>query len=224
MRRGFTLIELLVVIAIIAILAAILFPVFAKAREQAEKTQCLSNIKQLATCTIMYCSNYNNRFPLGVNVAEFNVWDGSVPEDWPMSLQSYCQNAEIMRCDGAYPNTTNTDWSNVSYVMSTGTLASSDRITGVMPGGWTLDAGRPLNNYKAASYSIMFYEDDTMNGSGFYGAAYVDVTPPAAPVTNSGIEPLHADGANYAFVDGHAKWYIGGTMPSATFSHDCRPQ
>src|SRR5438552_168998 len=62
-RRGFTLIELLVVIAIIAILAAILFPVFARAREAARKISCLSNVKQLGTASVMYHTDYDGAYP-----------------------------------------------------------------------------------------------------------------------------------------------------------------
>src|SRR5437762_3834341 len=62
-KRGFTLIELLVVIAIIAILAAILFPVFAQARESARKTSCLSNVRQLGTAYQMYLQDYDELFP-----------------------------------------------------------------------------------------------------------------------------------------------------------------
>lgn len=62
-RRGFTLIELLVVIAIIAILAAILFPVFARAREQARKTTCTSNLKQIGTSLLMYVQDYDETYP-----------------------------------------------------------------------------------------------------------------------------------------------------------------
>src|SRR5579872_3878616 len=61
-RTGFTLIELLVVIAIIAILAAILFPVFARAREQARKTSCLSNLKQIGTASMMYAQDYDENY------------------------------------------------------------------------------------------------------------------------------------------------------------------
>src|SRR5689334_4870314 len=63
-NKGFTLIELLVVIAIIAILAAILFPVFAQAREKARQTSCLSNEKQLGTAFLMYVQDYDETFPL----------------------------------------------------------------------------------------------------------------------------------------------------------------
>src|SRR5207249_1896997 len=63
-RRGFTLIELLVVIAIIAILAAILFPVFAQARNQARRTTCLSNMKQWGTAAMMYVQDYDEVYPM----------------------------------------------------------------------------------------------------------------------------------------------------------------
>ncbi|HEX2998963.1 MAG TPA: prepilin-type N-terminal cleavage/methylation domain-containing protein, partial [Armatimonadota bacterium] len=69
-RNGFTLIELLVVIAIIAILAAILFPVFARARENARKANCLSNCKQIATAFIQYTQDYDERWPI-------MYWNGS---------------------------------------------------------------------------------------------------------------------------------------------------
>ncbi len=67
MRRGFTLIELLVVIAIIAILAAILFPVFARAREKARQTSCLSNLKQIGLATMMYATDYDDTMPMTCN-------------------------------------------------------------------------------------------------------------------------------------------------------------
>ena len=64
MRKGFTLIELLVVIAIIAILAAILFPVFARAREKARQASCQSNLKQLTLAMLMYVQDYDEKFPM----------------------------------------------------------------------------------------------------------------------------------------------------------------
>jgi prepilin-type N-terminal cleavage/methylation domain-containing protein len=72
-RRAFTLIELLVVIAIIAILAAILFPVFAKARARAQKSACLSNLKQIATAIIMYCDDNNGKFPRGCDFEDYEA-------------------------------------------------------------------------------------------------------------------------------------------------------
>jgi prepilin-type N-terminal cleavage/methylation domain-containing protein/prepilin-type processing-associated H-X9-DG protein len=78
-RRGFTLIELLVVIAIIAILAAILFPVFAQAREQARTSSCLSNSKQIGTGFMMYAQDYDEEFPMG-------TYPG--PRNWEVNVDS----------------------------------------------------------------------------------------------------------------------------------------
>src|SRR5947199_6074576 len=80
-RRGFTLIELLVVIAIIAILAAILFPVFAQAREKARQTTCTSNIKQLLLGVLMYAQDYDESFPIGEQFPLYSGWDGNINTD-----------------------------------------------------------------------------------------------------------------------------------------------
>ena len=68
-RKGFTLIELLVVIAIIAILAAMLLPVFATARERARQSSCANNLKQLGTAWVAYCQDFDERTPYGVGLA-----------------------------------------------------------------------------------------------------------------------------------------------------------
>jgi prepilin-type N-terminal cleavage/methylation domain-containing protein len=89
-RTGFTLIELLVVIAVIAILAAIIFPVFAKARAKARQTSCLSNIKQLGLATLMYADDNDNTFPpFGYQVSVpgeglvWQFWFGREHDSWP---------------------------------------------------------------------------------------------------------------------------------------------
>src|SRR3982074_603449 len=90
-RRGFTLIELLVVIAIIALLAAILFPVFAQAREKARSISCLSNLKQLGTANMMYAQDYDESFTYGCR----NGWWMNT---WFVNLQPYIKNVQMLRC------------------------------------------------------------------------------------------------------------------------------
>ncbi|GAB4457129.1 MAG: hypothetical protein OHK0029_16350 [Armatimonadaceae bacterium] len=98
-RSGFTLIELLVVIAIIAILAAILFPVFAQAREKARQTACLSNCKQLGTAVMMYVQDYDEIMPL-INMAfpQTNSVNCYANFKWQDGLYPYIKNAQIMTC------------------------------------------------------------------------------------------------------------------------------
>ncbi len=96
-RRGFTLIELLVVIAIIAILAAILFPVFAQAREAARKTSCLNNMKQMSTAIQMYTQDYDETYPQAYWYANDNNASGGYMQ-WTGFLQSYIKNFNLFIC------------------------------------------------------------------------------------------------------------------------------
>jgi len=101
-RKGFTLIELLVVIAIIAILAAILFPVFARAKAKAQQTSCLSNVKQLMLAFKMYVSDHNDKWPLWIR--------GGIPgvgtHLWYQDLVRYTANQDIFNC----PSSNNPTW------------------------------------------------------------------------------------------------------------------
>src|ERR1044071_5637247 len=91
---GFTLIELLVVIAIIAILAAILFPVFAQAREKARSISCMSNNKQYATATLMYAQDYDERFPMAAWFDNTKFCVNTFYHD----VQPYVKNHQITQC------------------------------------------------------------------------------------------------------------------------------
>ncbi|MCU0316798.1 MAG: prepilin-type N-terminal cleavage/methylation domain-containing protein [Fimbriimonadaceae bacterium] len=105
MRKAFTLIELLVVIAIIAILAAILFPVFARAKDAAKKTSSLSNVKQLATSNLIYTSDNDDVFVIGVEEGPiFSPSNGvDYAGSWMFKLQPYVKNIDIFYS----PNATN---------------------------------------------------------------------------------------------------------------------
>ena len=94
-RTGFTLIELLVVIAIIAILAAILFPVFQKVRENARRTQCLSNMKQIGLALIQYNQDYDENYPSGVSGA---IAQGKAGIGWAGSVQPYSKSIQLFTC------------------------------------------------------------------------------------------------------------------------------
>jgi prepilin-type N-terminal cleavage/methylation domain-containing protein/prepilin-type processing-associated H-X9-DG protein len=118
-KQGFTLIELLVVIAIIAILAAMLFPVFARARESARKIQCLSNVKNIALAVQMYLTDYDRFPPTEHRQDVLNFYMGVSGEDsvgscvreaafknnpylkWPVLLDEYTKNRDVWRCPSA---------------------------------------------------------------------------------------------------------------------------
>lgn len=130
-RRGFTLIELLVVIAIIAILAAILFPVFAQARAKARSISCISNIKQIGTSSMMYAQDYDETLvPAGNRYAHQNdqCFNGNTnynanPRawvDWEIPLLNYTKNSQIFVCPerqqfGCFGYAMNTDSSDDDF-------------------------------------------------------------------------------------------------------------
>ncbi|MES2459120.1 MAG: DUF1559 domain-containing protein [Armatimonadota bacterium] len=93
--KGFTLIELLVVIAIIAILAAILFPVFAQAREKARQSSCLSNQKQMGLAILSYSQDYDETFPIG-NIYDYSFDNFSFA--WPFLIQPYMKSVQVVWC------------------------------------------------------------------------------------------------------------------------------
>ncbi len=92
-KRGFTLIELLVVIAIIAILAAILFPVFARARENARRASCSSNLKQIGLGLMQYSQDYDEKQPMGGS----NTWTGN-QLSWRQLVQPYVKSTQLFKC------------------------------------------------------------------------------------------------------------------------------
>jgi prepilin-type N-terminal cleavage/methylation domain-containing protein/prepilin-type processing-associated H-X9-DG protein len=185
-RSGFTLIELLVVIAIIAILAAILFPVFARARENARKANCQSNLKQIATGVMMYAQDYDEMLPksaLYVTSTDFYTW--------PSMIAPYLKNTDVYVC----PSAPSVRWTGAKNVTQTLGYGYSQVVAGgpalaeiAAPASLVLvaDAGR-LNTNGNTYYLIDWDQSQADNA-----------VPP---------EPRHSDGANLAFCDGHVKWY-----------------
>jgi len=184
-RTAFTLIELLVVIAIIAILAAILFPVFARAREKARQTSCLSNLKQLGLGTMMYTQDYDETLVM-------RYYD--VAPDWALRIQWYDALVPYLKNTGIYkcPSDTGSSW--LSYSMNCDRNIGGNyswhgsntvvRLAAIPAPASTIWLGEGGSAHRVCSRN--------WEGQSNYAA---------------GAFTRHNDGSNYAFFDGHAKWY-----------------
>ncbi|MGD9496562.1 MAG: type II secretion system protein [Armatimonadota bacterium] len=198
-RKGFTLIELLVVIAIIAILAAILFPVFARAREKARQSSCLSNIKQLGTAWKMYISDYDGQVP-----DYYCTWHN--PPVYYASylqyrIQPYIKNMQVIVCPS---DDRGRRWSygyNYSflgrlYATGIGAAHREDQLTNTDGHVW----GETINS-----------------NSTMYPPWYASSRPTRNTFTR------HMGGANYCFNDGHAKWLPEHPISDTTPDHGWDP-
>jgi prepilin-type N-terminal cleavage/methylation domain-containing protein/prepilin-type processing-associated H-X9-DG protein len=181
MRRGFTLIELLVVIAIIAILAAILFPVFAKAREKARQSSCLSNVKQLGLGCLQYAQDYDEVLPRHSNNA------GTYYYGWNRMIFPYVKNEQVFTC----PSRPTIKFTTTNTPCGYGYFAPN-------PPNPNLSA-MPLAMVQAPSSCVMLADSPE---DGYY---IIDGTVDRSDNGGSP-EPRHNEGANFCFVDGHAKW------------------
>ena len=194
MRRGFTLIELLVVIAIIAILAAILFPVFARAREKARQTSCLSNLKQSGLAILMYAQDYDERY----NLAYTAPTTGTM--HWPKLLEPYHNNVEIYECPSD-PD----PWSTGGYLLSY--IANYSLFQpGTVPAGSTVAPVKmAIITRPAEIIAIAENADgsapDAQTAYGTYGHGASSGYNDWARVSLE----RHNGMSNYAFADGHAK-------------------
>jgi len=200
--RGFTLIELLVVIAIIAILAAILFPVFARAREKAKSASCLSNVKQLTLGLMMYVGDYNDTIPMtGAGFWDGGGnWTGCCNLRWYTSIFPYLKNQEILACPSVR--------GQLGYVAVCRTQASIlSELSSPATTGIITDAYRPQPRLDSGQ--------DYADGSPVYAPAKLQ-QPTNAPwggpppcsggLANALPADRHNRGVNVGYLDGHAKW------------------
>jgi len=200
-RNAFTLIELLVVIAIIAILAAVLFPVFAQAREKARINQCSSNMKQIALAFLQYAQDYDEYTPVG-HASQCNIQGG---EGWAGDIYPYVKSMGVFSCPDDTRGAFAGGMTTMSYAMNYNT-------------GWCLNGGGtyllvlPLSKYAAPASTILITEFRFPLDSGFYGVSSANIMSGetngsngivSSPVTNgysTGCDPG-------AYCVGNAGWY-----------------
>lgn len=221
-RRGFTLIELLVVIAIIAILAAILFPVFARARENARRASCQSNLKQIGLGFIQYTQDYDEKLP-----SNQYAWSGTGLINWDEAIYPYVKSVQLFVCP-SYTNPTNgtaqynadstgtsllNQWTgtpNRDYAMNAYLMAGmASTIGGLADNNGFLSqaainnpaevflAGESLRTNMGGWYASIIYAH---SGSPQITYARTNVS------SSTGTGVAHFDGANWLYVDGHVKW------------------
>jgi len=197
MRKGFTLIELLVVIAIIAILAAILFPVFARAREKAKQASCLSNVKQLNLGIMMYAQDYDEILTCVVHDDSAGVRWGF----WYEVIQPYVKNAQIIVCPAQTGITPGYGYNypHAGYRLYYHNEMPISRIQ--YPAELMLFA-----DSNPTSYRYYLYCPCTSGGTVHWAV------PPGIRDATNVVSDRHNEGANVAFADGHGKWMKTSTM------------
>ncbi len=228
-RAGFTLIELLVVIAIIAILAAILFPVFQKVRENARRAACLSNEKQLGLAVIQYQQDYDERMPSVASGGGAGKGEGMLG-GWMYYTNFTSTAAAPLKFDP-------TQGSVYTYIKSKGVYLCPDDSAGQASGdtyaisscvaGLTrvngIEAGKALSQFDNPSGTLLFCEEGSGSSSVGTNDAYLlndqsggALVPPTTVFDN--ISLRHNGGSNMLFIDGHAKYYILDTTGNSQIS------
>ena len=227
---GFTLIELLVVIAIIAILAAILFPVFARARENARKISCGSNLRQVSLGWLQYAQDYDEKVMPWSSTGASNGYAFV----WQEIVQPYIKSKQILRCPSV-PSSTST-YTYSAFIGGAQPAPANRSLASLETPSLSpiLIDGRGFPNEKAATettegWAYSFVIPDANGSHQGRGCKYLDYvnglqtgekTWGASTARAGDVHAaLHMDGANYAFADGHVKWLHsindGGEYPAA---------
>jgi prepilin-type N-terminal cleavage/methylation domain-containing protein/prepilin-type processing-associated H-X9-DG protein len=213
MRRGFTLIELLVVIAIIAILAAILFPVFARAKAAAKQSACLSNLRQMGIAFDMYETDNDERLPdrrdlkLSLGYRPWTSWPPSDPRaGWAaIVLRPYTKSDEIWSCPSV-KGTTVGEAVQVKQDPSRYWLWRFDRPDDPVPIDdlWGKTQEQAVSDLQAAGNPQVGYPDGVADIELAVDPYFPKTIPSVAPDLKG--QTVHSGGRNRLFLDTHARW------------------
>jgi len=220
-HRGFTLVELLVIIAILALLAAILFPVFAQAREAARRCTCASNLKQLGMAFMMYAGDYDETLPEAGGDSDSAAWiDYSSPDQragiYPYLRQFSKTGPSVYRCPNGLPDTS-------SYRSVSSTYAMNDYLRpwhGTYPRSIP-DASLALSQIDSVSRTILLFEA-TQHPEGWTnrnGSPYFHTVDKATGRPVGVPQVYHHGGSNFLFCDGHVHFH----HPRATMTREKTP-
>jgi len=198
---GFTLIELLVVVAIISLLAAILFPVFSRARENARRASCMSNMKQIGLAFMMYAQDYDEKLP-----------DSYANDNWQEPLFPYLKNAQILRCPSTPKEPSD---SHVSSSKPFDYRWPTYAIDGHGNNGMLRTNGLPLAAIDEPSVTWLLVESKNADyyESRGYGMSYVKLYEKSEANVYSETDvdfERHLGGSNITYADGHVKWLKKG--------------
>jgi prepilin-type N-terminal cleavage/methylation domain-containing protein/prepilin-type processing-associated H-X9-DG protein len=199
-RAGFTLIELLVVIAIIAILAAILFPVFARARAKARATSCLSNMRQIGTAADMYTQDYDERYPMSIYLG------GTQVITFYHAMMPYMKNAQILQCPSE------PDRIKIAEIQALVPVPVAPGLTAVgYNGNYAVFEDGPNNPLTGANHAVIKQAELPFPAETFLmGDGEIELSP---NLFNSPVVAAHNEMFNAAFCDGHAKVVKAVEMP-----------
>jgi prepilin-type N-terminal cleavage/methylation domain-containing protein/prepilin-type processing-associated H-X9-DG protein len=220
--RAFTLIELLVVIAIIAILASILFPVFGRARENARRSSCQSNLKQVGLGILQYSQDYDERYPM----YRVGNWSAGKAYGWADAIQPYVKSEQLFQCPSDLNPPPTVEYRPrqagfTDYVYST-CLGSSPQSTA----GNAAGAGIGLAMVNSPSTTMMAIDGKAIHlntGSNVEGNGSARMATRGSGVVGYAASAnfdtdRHLGGANLLFADGHVKWQKGQTGKTDAWS------